>query len=410
MKTRIILLVATALASLFTGCVKDKLYKTYTITTAEYVIKPEVISAARVQSPRAMVDARGFALYGTTMFMNERDKGIHVIDCGNPSSPKNVGFIPIPGNTGVSIKNGVMYADCYCDLFVFKLSGNNQVEFQSAVREVFSSRMSHAYDPSYVDIIYHHRDTTVTERAYNEHMAYNMKNADGPMVYLASNANPGPTSVGSSLAVFALVGDYLYIVDNSNLNTFSLADPMNPKKLATTVINFGMVETIYPFAGNLFVGTSNGMFVYGLDNPGNPQFRSRFDHARVCDPVIAEEKYAFVTLRAGSGCGGAINQLDVVDITDIQSPRLVRSYSFTNPHGLSKDGNVLFICDGTAGLRVLDATNVNNIVTKQTLQAGEAVDVIAMGSKAYVTLKSAVQIYSYDQQFNVQLLGTLNKN
>ena len=80
-----------------------------------------------------------------------------------------------------------------------------------------------------------------------------------------------------------------------------------------------------------------------------------------CDPVIADEKYAYVTLRTGTTCNGVNNRLEILDIANINSPSLVKTYEMTNPHGLSKDGNLLFVCDGANGLKVYNASDVNNL-------------------------------------------------
>jgi hypothetical protein len=170
------------------------------------------------------------------------------------------------------------------------------------------------------------------------------------------------------------------------------------------------VETIFPFKDKLFIGSMSGMYIYGLSNPSEPSYISEFNHVRVCDPVIADDSFAFVTLRNGSTCGGFINQLDVLNIEDITKPTLIKSFPFSNPHGLSKDGKVLFVSDGAFGLKVVDASDVNNLQTKQSLPIGNAIDVIAYKQLAFVMLDDAIQIYSYDQQFNITLLSTIIKN
>jgi hypothetical protein len=49
-------------------------------------------------------------------------------------------------------------------------------------------------------------------------------------------------------------------------------------------------------------------------------------------------------------------------------------------------------------------------VTKQTVVTpGTAIDVLAWNQLAFVMLDNAIQIYSYDQQFNIQLLGSIAK-
>ncbi len=52
--------------------------------------------------------------------------------------------------------------------------------------------------------------------------------------------------------------------------------------------------------------------------------------------------------------------LSVVNIKNIDQPKLVMTYPLTNPHGLGKDGDLLFICDGTAGLKIFDASDPRN--------------------------------------------------
>jgi hypothetical protein len=224
------------------------------------------------------------------------------------------------------------------------------------------------------------------------------------------NNNPtgGGTSVGSSMAVFTIVNDYLYTVDDANLNAFSLKNAFHPVLESKQHITWN-VETIFPFKDRLFIGSMTGMFIYSISNPAQPTYVSRFDHARVCDPVIADDQFAFVTLRNGTQCGGFTNQLDVLNIESITNPVLVKSFPFSNPHGLSKDRNVLFVCDGNAGLKVIDASDVNNLTTKHHLDIGKAIDVVALQGKAFVMLENAIQIYAYDQEFHIQLLSSIQK-
>ena len=403
--------VSLLVSFVFTSCMKDKSLKTFTIYRAEYSVKKSVKDNAKLKQAEALKDLGSFVLYNNTMYINEKNKGIHVIDYSNASSPNNKGFIPIPGNKGLSIKNNVLYADCYSDLFVFKVETNQTVQLQNVVKNVFPSRMgSQNYDTNYVSLIWIKKDTTVTEAYYNQNY---LKYESTMQPLTTTNNNPMPTtggnSIGSSMAIFAIVGDYLYTVDSYNLNTFSLQNALNPTAVNSQHVTWN-VETLFPFKDKLFIGSMTGMFIYGLSNPAIPSYISRFDHVRVCDPVIADDKFAFVTLRNGSQCGGFTNQLDILNIENIEAPTLIKSFPFSNPHGLSKDGNVLFICDGTAGLKMVDATDINNLQTKQSLAIGNAIDVVAFNQKAFVMLDDAIKIYAYDQQFNLNLLSSINKN
>ena len=62
------------------------------------------------------------------------------------------------------------------------------------------------------------------------------------------------------------------------------------------------------------------------------------------------------------------NEMDVVNITDLAQPSLVKIYEMEEPKGLSLDENHLFLCDGKGGFKVYDITDVSSIqlITKFT--------------------------------------------
>ena len=149
------------------------------------------------------------------------------------------------------------------------------------------------------------------------------------------------------------------------------------------------------------------MFVYDIANPTNPVKLSAFSHARSCDPVIADNNNAFVTLRSGTTCQGFSNQLDVLDITNITSPVLKKTYPMTNPHGLAKDGNTLIICDGKDGLKFYNAADVNTITLLKTISGIETYDVIATNGWALVVAKDGLYQYDYRSLADIKLLSKL---
>ncbi|MGC3944061.1 MAG: hypothetical protein QM762_05965 [Chryseolinea sp.] len=55
-------------------------------------------------------------LYGTLLLVNEQYEGIHIFDNADPTHPVAVGFLRIPGNVDVAIRNNVLYADHLGDL------------------------------------------------------------------------------------------------------------------------------------------------------------------------------------------------------------------------------------------------------------------------------------------------------
>src|SRR5690606_23734313 len=158
---------------------------------------------------------------------------------------------------------------------------------------------------------------------------------------------PVTLGVGGSMARFTTMGDRLYILSDFSLETVDISSGQNPEKMGTTDITFN-AETIYPFGNYLYIGTTNGMHIYSISATGIPEHVSATGHLQSCDPVIADDSYAYGTLRGGTECGGFTNQLDVYDLENQMSPKLIQTYPMEHPHGLTKIGDYLYVCEGIA--------------------------------------------------------------
>ncbi|MDR1102982.1 MAG: hypothetical protein LBL42_04405, partial [Tannerella sp.] len=170
----------------------------------------------------------------------------------------------------------------------------------------------------------------------------------------------------------------------------------------------GSVETMFIYDGHMFFGTPGGMLVYSLDVPAMPSFIGSFWHVTSCDPVVVQDGYAYITLRSGTGCGGDVNRLDVVKISDdYREYTLVNSYSMTSPHGLGIDRERLFVCDGEAGLKVYDATDRKQI-TAHLLAAFpdiQAYDVIPADGFLFMVGNDGFYLYDYSDVTAIRQVG-----
>lgn len=149
---------------------------------------------------------------------------------------------------------------------------------------------------------------------------------------------------GGSLARFTLKGEYLYTVDDWGLNVFNITSTEDPVKVNSIPVGFN-IETLFGYKDYLYIGSQNGMFIYDLENPEFPKQLAAVEHFTACDPVIANDTHAFVTLQSTSFCGNDINVLEVYDVTTITNPILLNSRNLTGPRGLGLYGNYLFVCD-----------------------------------------------------------------
>lgn len=396
-----------AVLILLASCQKKMCTSVRTITTPVWKSRAD-IRAAMHAMPAQTIGATGkLYIYGNYIFLNEPTKGVHIIDNSNPAAPVNKAFVPIPGNVDIAVRGNYLYADCWADLVVLDVSNplaTHPVSFASNVYRSFNNyyytMMGTNGDTLYYAGVETH-DTVVNCRD-----EYYEDRISSPVIMTATLSNATFTGAGGSMSRFALVNDRLYAVDDFSLSTFSVSNPAQLVGVGNQIVGT-RVETIYPMGNKLFIGTATGMHIYDISNANNPSFLSTFSHATACDPVIADGQYAYVTLRSGTACNTINNELNVVNIANLTSPQLVRTYAMTNPHGLTKDGNLLFICDGRDGIRMMDASSPNNIMPLFRVTGIDTYDAIAMNGTLIVSAKDGLYQYDYRSGARLTLLSKI---
>ncbi|HEY0612444.1 MAG TPA: hypothetical protein VGD35_22370 [Chitinophaga sp.] len=401
------------------SCLKDSCNNVYIykLFTPVYKSLDELRGAVKREAPRNIEEPGKIYLYGNYIFLNEVNKGVHVIDNSNPSAPNKVAFINIPGNLDIAIKGNILYADSYIDLVALDISNPQNVretkrfEYAFPHRQYeYGIRIDTASDRVIVDFI---AKDTVVKRSCDPlisptSIAYEY--FSGPNTSLVQANSAKSTSamalgVSGSMARFTLVGNYLYLIDNYFLQTYDVSNPLELARKATVPVGSD-IETIFPYKNSLFIGARSGMFIYDASNPAQPVRKGTFTHARRCDPVVVQDDIAYVTLRGTGECGGTTNQLDVLDVKNLEAPRLIRSYPMSGPYGLGIQGSKLFVCEGEFGLRFMDAQNAADIVTRKIVGDVNAYDVIPNNNILLVTAKDG--LYQYDHS-NLQAPKLLSK-
>ena len=75
--------------------------------------------------------------YGNYILINEKFKGVHIIDNQNPKAPQNVAFIQVPGNIDFAMKNNVMYVDNAVDMVAINLVDLNNPVITKRIPNAF---------------------------------------------------------------------------------------------------------------------------------------------------------------------------------------------------------------------------------------------------------------------------------
>ena len=226
-----------------------------------------------------------------------------------------------------------------------------------------------------------------------------------------SNADSGPnaqskTGKGGSMARFAIVGNYLYTVDDSSLNVFSIVEDANPVFVNEVYVGF-RIETLFAYNTDLFVGSESGMFIFSLENPEVPVQESSIQHFTACDPVVTDGEFAYVTLHSESTCGNNINMLEVYNVADIQNPILLHQRNMMSPKGLGLYNDYLLICDDE--LKIFDVTDPQNMTLASSINI-VGFDVIIQNNHLIVVGAEGLYQYSLDPDNinNITHLSTIS--
>lgn len=234
----------------------------------------------------------------------------------------------------------------------------------------------------------------------------------------AAPQSPATTGTAGSYATFMVVGDFLYVVDDQNINTLSLEDPSEPVLVNTQEIG-ERIESIFNLDSRLFIGSGSGLYIYTIQDNGIPTYNSHFSYdifpIYPCDPVVANDSFAFVTLNTSitsTSCRVTnttqVNELAIFDITDVANPLLINEYPLSGPKGVGLDGNTLFVCDDLDGLKIFDVTNKLDIQMIDHIADFQAYDVIPLDGLLLVVGPKHLFQFDYTDLSNIKEVSRIS--
>ena len=387
----------------------DADYEFVQVATPQLMSKTAFRSSVEVIAPKTIEEPGKIYVYQDYIFVGDVHSGIHIIDNSDPKSPKAIKFIQIPGNEDISVKDNFLYADSATDLVIFDISDINNISIIEQLEDVFNV---YNYDiPVEAEAVdYGKFDfdddiivgwTLTTERRKKVDNTMDKALDDG--VVLSAGAE-STTGTGGSLARFQIVDNYLYTVGNYEMAIFNIQNLAEPV-LSNTQYAGWNIETMFQAEGYLYLGSTNGMYIYNLVNPSSPEFVSDFTHWEGCDPVVVDGDYAYLTLRGGNLCGQLESVLEVIDISDKTNPTLAARYNLENPYGLGIKNNMLYVCDGTAGLKLFERETSEDLILVNSLKDIQAKDVIPLEKSLIMIGEKTLYQYEYIEN-NIGLISS----
>jgi hypothetical protein len=232
-----------------------------------------------------------------------------------------------------------------------------------------------------------------------------------------SVADTTSSTLSGSYAGMLTIGDNLYMISFDELNIMDVSDPASPVLKQTLKVSDN-IESLFYNGDHLFVGSMEGMYIYSLQADGMLQFESltqyvEFEDVLPCDPIVANDTLSFSTLSTSGivdegGCARwvQINELRVYDIQDVSNPVLLSTIEMLEPKGLGLDGQYLFVCEKSDGIRVFDISDPSNLELIHSFPGFSAIDLIPAYGTLLVVGKDSLHQFDYTPIDSMYKLST----
>jgi hypothetical protein len=230
-------------------------------------------------------------------------------------------------------------------------------------------------------------------------VACSKKNKESPLM---EKPQPGPTSM------FALAGTYLYIVEDRSLHIYSTLNPGSPIYMNTiNLISKMDIEAVFSDGKYLFLNASSGLLIYSLANPSIPGYIATTTQISSCDRMVTKDSIIFVSVSTGTICNNG-NFVSIFNLLDGKHMQALKFYGFSNPKGMTISGNYLYLCDGAAGLKVLDITDYMQVNVINSLPSLPCTDVTLAGHTLIITGIDGLYQYDCADPLDLKFISKIN--
>ncbi len=282
-------------------------------------------------------------------FLEEKGKGVHVVDKINFTEPKRIAFISIPGYLSLEAINNTLYVGQATDLVSIDVSDLNSIQVEARISNVFnadyvkSDSFIVGYTEAYVRLILedaHCAETHIMPENRSEIESQSVE----PHVDLH------------------ITNNHLHACDNKNVSSFSISGGDLTFRASNSIVsgrNTGSpkINSTREFVA---VGTPrSNIFLFQTDGS-----LSRVVSTFVSSPFTCGNFYLFqnaaiyTDFRTSSNqnCNSQ-NTLHIHPINGLSQPFMPRQFPFTQPQSISIMDSSMLLCDGNAGFSLFDFKN-----------------------------------------------------
>jgi hypothetical protein len=200
--------------------------------------------------------------------------------------------------------------------------------------------------------------------------------------------------VGGTLNAVAMDGNIVYLGVGPCLLTVDITDPAAPRFLWQSEILSGMVGAIAIQSGLAYVGAGRNFYIFNMVDPTNPVQVSSINAFNESEQVSWLEIYLVdhIAYTVSYVNYFSSRRLVALDVRDSKQPIVVGTRELPQGSAVAVGQNTLYIAAGggdfnnsNAGvLQVVDAANLERIISETGLDNAWSYQVAASGSKVYV--------------------------
>ncbi len=136
---RLITIFLYCMCMMLWGCPVDSLPASYSVYEP-ILADRNSLNSLSFASPRPILQAGKVYSYKQYIFINEPDKGYHVIDNSDKTKPTPIGFISILASHDIAIQNDILYSDNATDLISVDISNLRQPKLVKRSINVFPNQ------------------------------------------------------------------------------------------------------------------------------------------------------------------------------------------------------------------------------------------------------------------------------
>lgn len=242
-------------------------------------------------------------------------------------------------------------------------------------------------------------------------------------------------SIGSSTSKFKIYNNRLYSIKDNFLKVYDISDADNIQPLSWTYLN-SPITSMFVYDEKLIAATNSGLKIFSIKDD-MIEFLKNSDTFIPCQRFFVEDTLLYV-LNNLDTCKDYLydmysydpyyyeevdrfkedptnnmildNGIEVYDVSDFSSPKLLTKISSYNPIALSVKDDLLYVCEGKYGLKVYDINRSENNISlsrNNIYRDAKCSDLITSSGYLYTITADNLGIYDYNQLDNI--LATLKK-